>query len=99
MMSDKLKPCPFCGEMPDEYPVTITMVRCMTGTCAVWKKPVHREKWQQRADAREPLMNMLLGACKSYIRLYCSSDMRPEDESAELYHQIKAVIAEAEELK
>ena len=38
----------------------------------------------------------LLEACRGYLRIYCDSDMRPEDECAELYSRVKAAIAEAE---
>ncbi len=37
----------------------------------------------------------LLKVCKEYLRIYCDSDMRPEDECAELYSRIKAAIAKA----
>ena len=38
----------------------------------------------------------LLEVCKDYLRIYCDSDMRPEDECAELYSRVKAAIAKAE---
>ena len=37
----------------------------------------------------------LLEVCKEYLRIYCDSDMRPEDECAELYSRVKAAIAKA----
>ena len=38
----------------------------------------------------------LLEVCKEYLRIYCDSDMRPEDECAELYSRVKAAVAEAD---
>lgn len=68
-MSDKLKACPFCGEIPKEYTagarvVCTHMVRCATNFCAVGN-PIHRDRWQQRA--REPVLDKLLEACEAGV--------------------------------
>lgn len=50
-----IKPCPFCGKVPKEYTIgranhneLRNMVKCETGSCALWGHPFYLDKWNER---------------------------------------------------
>lgn len=60
--TEKLNPCPFCGNVPDQYTIGARpqrgdhgqeMVRCKTAYCAISGYAISLDKWQKRSSANQ----------------------------------------------
>lgn len=49
-MTDKLKPCPFCGQIPKIWDMDAIkdFVYCSNQGCEMYKRSLHRQVWQKR---------------------------------------------------